>query len=172
MQANANKRRQTLTNASKRRGENASKREQTWTNSNKRPHRPLLRFFTPPFAIPLVLANMPSFRFLYRRSIFCTLVPSSCGPGAPVFVPSFLLGVQHPPTPFGNHPCANPRQSQGCASWRETLLLGLRFPRPQTGPRTPICWKRGFRGPKTPISIRPHTGWKREFLVKKSPFLL
>ena len=56
MRANANKRRQTLTNASKRRGENASKRKQskqTWTSANKRLHPPLLRFFTPPFAIPL-----------------------------------------------------------------------------------------------------------------------
>ena len=51
-QANASKRRQTRTNASKRRGANASKREQTWTNANKRLHPPLLRFFTPPFAIP------------------------------------------------------------------------------------------------------------------------
>ena len=51
-------------------------------------------------------------------------------------------------------------------------LLALRFPRPQTGPRTPILWKRGFKGPKSPISLRPHTGWKREFSVKKSPFLL
>ena len=48
----------------------------------------------------------------------------------------------------------------------------LRFPRPQTGPRIPISCKRGFRGPKTPISPRPHTTWKREFSVKKSPFSL
>ena len=27
----------------------------------------------------------------------------------------------------------------------------MRFPRSQTGPRTPIFWKRGFRGPKTPF---------------------
>ena len=49
---------QTQTNADKRRGEtqrrkNASKREQTWTNASKRLHSPLLRFFAPPFAIPL-----------------------------------------------------------------------------------------------------------------------
>ena len=56
MRANASKRRQTRTNASKRRGEtqaNASKREQTWTNANKRLHPPLLQLFTPRFAIPL-----------------------------------------------------------------------------------------------------------------------
>ena len=50
---NADKRRQTRTNASKRRGANASKREQTWTNANKRLHPPLLRFFyTPPLQHP------------------------------------------------------------------------------------------------------------------------
>ena len=43
MRANANKRRQTLTNASKRRGENASKHEQMWTNANKRLHPPLFQ---------------------------------------------------------------------------------------------------------------------------------
>ena len=63
IRANANKRRQTLTNASKRRGENASKREQTWTNANKRLHPPLLCFFfTPPVAIPL-------YRRAYRARI-------------------------------------------------------------------------------------------------------
>ena len=48
--------------------------------------------------------------------------------------------------------------------------LDLGFPPPQTGPRIHISWKRGFRGPKTPISPRPHKGRKREFLVQKSPF--
>ena len=43
---------------------------------------------------------------------------------------------------------------------------GLGFPRPQTGPRIPISWKRWFRGPKTPIF------WKGEFSVKNSPFCL
>ena len=55
MRANASKRRQTRTNASKRRGENASKRKQTRANVDKRLHRPLLRFFAPPFAIPLLI---------------------------------------------------------------------------------------------------------------------
>ena len=59
MRANANKRRQTLTNASKRRGENAranaSKREQTWINANKRLHPPpFIAVFYTPFAIPLL----------------------------------------------------------------------------------------------------------------------
>ena len=56
MRANANKRRETLTNASKRRGEKRKqtqrrKREQTWTNANRRLHPPLLRFFTPPLSV-------------------------------------------------------------------------------------------------------------------------
>ena len=49
-------------------------------------------------------------------------------------------------------------------------LIELGFPRPQTGARTPVSWKRGFRGPKTPISPHPCKGWKREFSVQKSPF--
>ena len=53
MQANADKRRQTQANAEAKTQANASKREQMWTNANKRLHPPLLRFLTPPFAIPL-----------------------------------------------------------------------------------------------------------------------
>ena len=53
MRANANKRRQTQANAEAKTQADACKREQTWTNANKRLHPPLLRFFTPPFAIPL-----------------------------------------------------------------------------------------------------------------------
>ena len=53
MRANADKRRQTQANAEAKTQANASKREQTCTNANKRLHPPLLRFFTPPFAIPL-----------------------------------------------------------------------------------------------------------------------
>ena len=34
----------------------------------------------------------------------------------------------------------------------------LGFPWPQTGARIPISWKRGFRGPKTPISPRSGKG--------------
>ena len=33
---------------------------------------------------------------------------------------------------------------------RSLVSLSLRCPRPQTGPRIPISWKRGFQGPKTP----------------------
>ena len=72
MRANANKRRQMLTNASKRRGENASKREQTWTNANKRLHPPLLRFFTPPFAIPLF-----SYRGVSTRGLGTSQYPTN-----------------------------------------------------------------------------------------------
>ena len=59
MRANANKGRQTLTNASKSRGENVSKRKQ---NASKRgqtqtnAYTPLYCvFYTPPFAIPLFM---------------------------------------------------------------------------------------------------------------------
>ena len=51
-QTNADKRRQTQANVEAKTQANASKREQTWTNANKRLHPPLLRFSTPPFAIP------------------------------------------------------------------------------------------------------------------------
>ena len=66
MRENANKRRQTLTNASKRRGENASKRggenasnfKQTLANVDKRKQTLtppfIVVFFTPAFAIPLI----------------------------------------------------------------------------------------------------------------------
>ena len=63
MRANANKRRQTLRNASKRRGENASKRKQTRANTDKRKQTlapPLLRSFTPSFAIPFHTQNLNS----------------------------------------------------------------------------------------------------------------
>ena len=60
MRANANKRRQTLTNASKRKQTQRRKRKQTQANASKHGQTqtnaytpPLLRFFTPPFAIPL-----------------------------------------------------------------------------------------------------------------------
>ena len=56
MRANANKCRQTSTNASKRRGENASKRKQTQANANKRKQTltpPFIVVFYTPFAIPL-----------------------------------------------------------------------------------------------------------------------
>ena len=62
MRANANKRRQPLTNASKCRGENASKRKQTRANMDKRKqtltplYSSLLGLLTPPFAIPLLFA--------------------------------------------------------------------------------------------------------------------
>ena len=49
-------------------------------------------------------------------------------------------------------------------------LFVLGFPRPQTGARIPISWKRGFWGPKTPISPRPYKGWKREFSAKNPHF--
>ena len=52
---NAEKRWQTQANAEAKTQANASKSEQTWTNENKRLHPPLLRFFTPPFAILLFL---------------------------------------------------------------------------------------------------------------------
>ena len=52
------------------------------------------------------------------------------------------------------------------------LPVSIAIPPTPDRPWIPIFWKRGFRGPKTPISLRPHTGWKREFLVKKSPFPL
>ena len=52
----------------------------------------------------------------------------------------------------------------------KSVWIRLGFPRPQTAARIPISWKRGFRGPKTPISPRPCKGWKREFSVQKSPF--
>ena len=45
--------------------------------------------------------------------------------------------------------------------------LRLRFPRPQTAAQIPIPWKRGFRGPKIPMSPRPGNG---SFLSEKSPF--
>ena len=58
MRANANKRRQTLTNASKRRGENASKRKQTRANVDKRKQTltpPLYcGFLPPPLCSPLI----------------------------------------------------------------------------------------------------------------------
>ena len=62
--ANANKCSQTLTNASKRRGENASKRKQTRANvanANKCLHPPLLRFFCAPFAICLLFPFLAIF---------------------------------------------------------------------------------------------------------------
>ena len=55
IRANASERRQTRTNAEAQTQANASKREQTWTNADKCLHPPLLRFFTPPFAILLRL---------------------------------------------------------------------------------------------------------------------
>ena len=67
MRASANKRRQTLTNASIRRGENASKRDQTWTNANNRLDLPFLRFLHPPSAIPLL------FRAPINRSDFSAI---------------------------------------------------------------------------------------------------
>ena len=48
--------------------------------------------------------------------------------------------------------------------------MRLRFPRPQTGARIPISWKRGFRGPKPPFPVALKKGWKREFSVQESPF--
>ena len=46
-------------------------------------------------------------------------------------------------------------------------------PDPRQAPNPHFLEKRVlFRGPKTPISLCPHTGWKREFLVQKSPFPL
>ena len=58
MRANANKRRQTLTNASKRRGENASKRKQTRANVDKRKQTltpPFIAVFYTPLCNPLKL---------------------------------------------------------------------------------------------------------------------
>ena len=54
------------------------------------------------------------------------------------------------------------------------LFSGINFAIPLTPdrPRIPIFWKRGLRRPKAPFSLRPHTGWKREFSVKNSPFPL
>ena len=46
--------------------------------------------------------------------------------------------------------------------------LALGFPRPQTGARIPISWKRGFRGPKTPISLVLEKG----VFCQKIPFFL
>ena len=68
---------------------------------------------------------------------------------------SFLAGqkisIQH-------HVVAQP------SMWNtEGKLSGCNSPNPR---KRPVC------GPKTPISLRPHTGWKREFSVKKSPFPL
>ena len=57
-------------------------------------------------------------------------------------------------------------------AFADVLGSGSRFHRPQTGPRTPTFLKRGFRGPKPPISLRSRMGCKREFPVKKSPFPL
>ena len=45
------------------------------------------------------------------------------------------------------------------------FLRDLGFPRPQTAARIPISWKRGFRGPKTPIFPSPRRTW--EFSVQK-----
>ena len=42
----------------------------------------------------------------------------------------------------------------------------------QTGTQIPISWKSGLRDPKTPISLRLHTGWTIGFSVKISPFPL
>ena len=56
MRANANKRRQTLTNASKRRGENVSKRRQTRANVDKRKQTltpPFIAVFYTPLGNPL-----------------------------------------------------------------------------------------------------------------------
>ena len=69
-QANADKRGQTQANAEAQTQANASKREQTWTSANKRLHPPLLRFFTPPFAIPLSEpppSAIPELRWLQDR---------------------------------------------------------------------------------------------------------
>ena len=60
MRANANKRRQTQTNASKRRGENASKRKQTRANVDKRKQTltpPFIAVFCTPFCSPLKLSR-------------------------------------------------------------------------------------------------------------------
>ena len=64
MRANANKRRQTLTNASKRRGENASKRKQTRANVDKR-----RQTLTPPF-IPLFTPHLCNLLNYLPENIF------------------------------------------------------------------------------------------------------
>ena len=82
-QAKADKRGQAQANAEAKTQANASKREQTRTNANKRLHPPLLRFFTPPFAIPL------NFKILgYNGS---TMHPKSsliCDAPGPLLLPS------------------------------------------------------------------------------------
>ena len=45
----------------------------------------------------------------------------------------------------------------------------LGSPRPQTGARILISRKRGFRGPKTPISNRPYKGWEKGVFGSKIP---
>ena len=71
-QANADKRGQTQANAEAKTQANASKREQTWTNANKRLHPPLLRFFTPPFAI-LMQKSQNKVCFSLRKSFLFPL---------------------------------------------------------------------------------------------------
>ena len=85
-QANADKRGQTQANAEAKTQANASKREQTWTNANKRLHPPLLRFFTPPFAIPLFLhLNWAQFNRRERFWFRCRFLQSgSEGSGSSV----------------------------------------------------------------------------------------
>ena len=62
--------------------------------------------------------------------------------------------------------------SRASAAWWHPPRLG--FPWPQTGARIPISWKRGFRGPKTPISTSPlqrlGKGVKRGIFWQKTPF--
>ena len=74
---------------------NASKRGQTWTNANKRLHPPFLCFFTPPFAIPLLIPVRFSRIDLRGRS---NLVWAPCRDRSSIFVSS---GVLVPTVPQG-----------------------------------------------------------------------
>ena len=83
--ANANKRRQTLTNASKRRGENASKRKQARANVDKRKQT-----LTPPFIVvsytpPLQSADMCLFPDLPFLAFLEFLVFSSIARSSSLF---------------------------------------------------------------------------------------
>ena len=134
MRANPNKRRQTQTNASKRRGENASKREQTWTNASKRLHPPFLRFFTPPFIAvfytPLCNPLKTFFSvFCFSRSLYSFNRARSTSPVRKRFR-QFWFRLHVPTVP--------------ASSSSSVSFLGLQTP--------PTCYKSlsGPSGPKCP----------------------
>ena len=76
--------------------------------------------------VKVVLANVPSFRFLYRRSVLCTLVPFFCAlvlvfGTCRFFAPSFWFWGSREhlsrKKPFWKPPClANPRKDGSSGS--------------------------------------------------------